>query len=445
MSATVNYNFPVYGRHSLAPVHHTFTGDLGRLLDSLNEQYSFVLHQGAYRAYHHPTSQFIDINSVKTRHKEDVSDGDKVHEITKIWFSSPKYRRHYNTMVFRPYGVIHYHNPEVFNTWFGWGMEPARTINESDVERCVQPWLDHIKSVFCSNNEEQYNYFVKWLAHMFQYPEQKPGVAIIVQTGQGYGKGLFMTMLEQIVGYAYTARITETSQVAGGFSGHMRDKLLVNLDEATWGGDKRAQGRLKAVITERRLMIEAKHSNPEEINHYARFLITTNSSYPVPVEVGDRRYFVPDTSMVQPREEHFKTLIDINNDPEALAVIFKYFLSVDLKGFNIARFPTSEQRKRLQQESVSQNDMFPAFLLAAYDQDPYAAGIIDGAITGAVLYEHFLSWKKTSPFKDYNTSIRVFGNALKKMGVVSRHTRAGTVYDLSLSALEETLRKLLLI
>ena len=407
---TSKMNVPYVHHQVLTPVHHGQTGVLGSELDRLNARYSFVMLNGVHTAYDHKRCKFCDVTSVKNKHKRKIVDRltGKEYQLTDVWMSDDRHRREFDDVDFVPYATLDHRDPDLFNLWHGWSILPADTTTEQQHADYVAPWLTHIRDVFCSGHEDQYHYFVHWLAHMFQKPQHKPGVAIIIQSGQGFGKGLLTTMLQKIVGHDYTARISDSNQVAGGFSGHMKNKILINLDEATWGGDKKSQGRLKAIITETRLTIEAKHSNAEEVDHYARFLITTNSNYPVPIEVGDRRYFVPDVSNKKPSESHFDTLIDINNNDEALSHLFAYFLNLDISRFSVTRFPHSDKRKLLQQESIAHNDVYTAYIQACHGGEHYATSLVEANIQSSDLYEMFLEWKKRTTFRNVTTTIRSF-------------------------------------
>jgi len=53
----------------------------------------------------------------------------------------------------------------------------------------VDPWLNHIKYVFCDGNQEHYEFSMSWLAHMLQKPDEKCPVSIVIRsTREGTGK-----------------------------------------------------------------------------------------------------------------------------------------------------------------------------------------------------------------------------------------------------------------
>lgn len=51
-----------------------------------------------------------------------------------------------------------------------------------------------------SNHDEQVcNFILDWIAHMFQYPEIKIGLVIVLVEKQGIGKGTLILMLTSLL------------------------------------------------------------------------------------------------------------------------------------------------------------------------------------------------------------------------------------------------------
>jgi hypothetical protein len=67
-------------------------------------------------------------------------------------------------------------------------------------------------------------------------------------------------------------------------------------DELIWGGDKKAEGVLKAYVTEERMPVERKGYDVEMRKNYGRLLVATNGRWAVPAGPGERRWFVLDVS-----------------------------------------------------------------------------------------------------------------------------------------------------
>ena len=66
---------------------------------------------------------------------------------------------------------------------------------------------------------------------------------------QGTGKGIFCTQFGRLFGQHFV-HVERSSHLTGHFNSHLKDKLIVYADEAFWAGDKKAEGVLKAMITE---------------------------------------------------------------------------------------------------------------------------------------------------------------------------------------------------
>ena len=74
---------------------------------------------------------------------------------------------------------------------------------------------------------------------------------------KGTGKGMVGQMLMRIF-RNHSLHITNSKHLVGNFNAHLVDALFLFLDEAFWAGDKQGEGTLKALITERTIMIEPK-------------------------------------------------------------------------------------------------------------------------------------------------------------------------------------------
>ena len=90
----------------------------------------------------------------------------------------------------------------VYNLWIPFAMEKVNDWEEKDISIL----LNHIK-ILCNHEETSYDYFIKWLAQMVQYPAVKTTL-IVFQSAEGCGKGRLFTLIEQIIG---SGKYLETS------------------------------------------------------------------------------------------------------------------------------------------------------------------------------------------------------------------------------------------
>jgi hypothetical protein len=83
-----------------------------------------------------------------------------------------------------------------FNLWRPFAMELV-TEYEPKPDKCKQI-LQHIK-ILCGKDEGVYDYFVKWIAQMIQYPAVKSICPVLISK-QGAGKGSLMKLLSSMLG-----------------------------------------------------------------------------------------------------------------------------------------------------------------------------------------------------------------------------------------------------
>jgi len=157
-------------------------------------------------------------------------------------------------------------------------------------------WLEFVKEVICNNNKEYFDYLMDFLSDLFQNPNSSTSIVPVIISKQGAGKGLFIQMLQNILGKKYSTRVDSLENILGQFNEIIENKLFINLDEATFGRSKKEQGRLKSLTGNSNITINGKNRPAYNIDFSARFVVTSNDMTPVGVEEGDRRFFVLEAS-----------------------------------------------------------------------------------------------------------------------------------------------------
>ena len=180
-------------------------------------------------------------------------------------------------------------NPDIFNLWNGFNI--SKEVADGYDPKLAQPILDHIKELWCKGNEEHYNYVLNLFAHYIQKPHIKTGVLLALKSKQGGGKGIILEKLGQIIGDDHYCQNSNAKFLFGDFNGQLEGKILINLDEAFWGGDKALEGVVKNKITERRQTINKKNKENYVIDDYANYIITTNNDWFAGTSEDDRRHY----------------------------------------------------------------------------------------------------------------------------------------------------------
>jgi hypothetical protein len=250
--------------------------------------------------------------------------------VSKLWITSTE-RRQYNGIEFAPDGNV----PDGYlNIWQGFSVEPNPNTS------CTL-FLDHMRWVICSGEDEIYKWVMAWLAQMIQNPGDKPGTAIVLRGGQGVGK----TIVGKIIGHLFAEHhviVSRSSHITGRFNKHLNQCLLLQAEEAFWAGSKDAEGTLKDLITGETQLLEGKGVDAIPVRNVLRLLVTTNNEWAVPAGIQDRRFAVFDVSQARQQETaYFKAMINEmeNGGYEAL---LHHLQNLNIKDVNLRQPPKTE-------------------------------------------------------------------------------------------------------
>ncbi|MGD9508350.1 MAG: DUF5906 domain-containing protein [Geminicoccaceae bacterium] len=215
--------------------------------------------------------------------------------------------------------------PDVYNLWRGFGILPAAG-SWSTIEA-------HLRSVVCSDNSEHYSWLIGWLAYCVQHPGQQAEVAVVLRGLKGVGKGMVGQLLMRIF-RDHSLHITHSKHLLGHFNAHLVDALFLFLDEAYWGGNKEGEGVLKALITERTLMIEPKGVDSFPMPNRLKILMSSNNDWVVPATADERRYFVLDVPETKKGDKAYFTAVALAIDGDELPALLDHLLKLDLSEFD---------------------------------------------------------------------------------------------------------------
>ena len=217
----------------------------------------------------------------------------------------------------------------------------ARVRRRAQGRRLATRSKAHLWSVICSGNEEHYRWLIGWLAYCVQNPGKQAEVAVVLRGLKGTGKGMVGQMLMRIF-RNHSLHITNSKHLVGNFNAHLVDALFLFLDEAFWAGDKQGEGTLKALITERTIMIEPKGVDAFQMPNRLKILMASNNDWVVPASADERRYFVLDVSDERKGDiAYFKALAAAIEGDE-LAALLDDLLEMDLSDFDHRNPPHTE-------------------------------------------------------------------------------------------------------
>jgi hypothetical protein len=263
-------------------------------------------------------------------------------------------RRTYAGIVFDP---SNRNPPNTYNTWRGLAVPPRK--GEC---RLIK---NHIRYVWCSGNDDQCVYVIKWMALMVQRPWVKPEVALVLPSVEGTGKNIIIIgVLAPIFGeHAFIT--AQKEQVAGRFNGHLYDKVLVVPNKALFAGDPAAVAAVKALVTDTTIGYESKGKPAFSAANYAHVIIPTNNDWAVNAGPDARRWMVCDVSEARKGDLAYFANLAAEIENGGVAAFLHWLLGVDLTGFNPRAFPISKALAAQRAQTMERTDPVGAFLMQA--------------------------------------------------------------------------------
>lgn len=274
-------------------------------LEKINQDYSFVTFGNTVRVMHkNKRGDLLFLTKADFKSKfenQRIAFGKTTRSVADMWLEWPE-RRTYEGVFFEPKGNNidkDESNSEFFNLWegFRYNQKPGKW----------NLFRDHIEKNIA---REHIQWILKWMARIVQEPGgQRPGTTLVLRGKQGTGKGIFANNFGRLFGNHYTT-VSSMEHVTGRFNKDLAHTVLLYVDEATWGGDKKSAGALKNLITEPRRRIEAKGVDAFYVDNHLNLIISSNNEWIVPAGPMERRFLVLDVSeeFIQ-NKAYFKAIV----------------------------------------------------------------------------------------------------------------------------------------
>jgi phage/plasmid-associated DNA primase len=180
------------------------------------------------------------------------------------------------------------------------------------------------------------------MARLIQDPGGKrPGTALVLRGKQGTGKGFFVNTFGKVFGNHFI-QITNQTQLTGKFNNHLKDKLLVFVDEGFWAGDKSAEGVLKGLITEDRIIVEPKGKDAFSVRNHINIIMASNNDWIVPAGLEERRFMVTDVSDHRIQDKKYFRSIQIQMNSGGLEAMFHDLKNLDITTIDLRTIPRTE-------------------------------------------------------------------------------------------------------
>ena len=248
--------------------------------------------------------------------------------IANAWIKHPK-RRGYEGLILAPNNDV----PGYYNLWRGFAVQPK----PGNWDRMKH----HIKKVLCRGDKEAYDYLLNWLAFGVQNPNKAAEVAVVMRGARGTGKGILARTYGQLFGQHFV-HISTAKHLTGHFNAHLRDCIVLFVDEALWAGDKPGEGELKRLVTEPTLRIEPKGRDSTETPNMLHILMASNSEWVVPAGIDERRFFMLDVDDSKKQNHAYFSKLQQELDDGGLEAMLYDLQKRDLSTFDIRKVPNTQ-------------------------------------------------------------------------------------------------------
>ena len=222
--------------------------------------------------------------------------------IVELWLENPK-RLQYSDLIFNPNPLDSNDAPppRCMNLFGGFAYEPTERYDDEKMKHLrnneLKTFIDHVYNILANGDVPAGLYFMMWLAATLVTPWRKLRTAIILRGDEGIGKGTLMGVVINCVGEQYVGRPQSIEDATGGFNwAHTSGKVVMFLDEATFGGDARTTGKLKKLITEEYVFGQQKYKEVRPLSNYMSVIMASNEEHVVAASANSRRYMVMDCS-----------------------------------------------------------------------------------------------------------------------------------------------------
>jgi len=283
--------------------------------------------------YLHSRKGIVDEYAKFSFEIQDEKDKKKLINPFNIW-NNNKLRRDVIGLKFDPCNI---NNEKYYNIFKGF---PYKLTNDIDDNK-IKPFIDHIKNIWANGKDSCSEYILNWFSHIFQKPNLKTKSCIVATGSQGNGKSIIVDKVGKLLGKKLFLSTASSDNIIGQFNEISAGKLLINMNEAIWGGNKKEQGKLKELITDQMRGFSNKNVKSYLLEDYSNIIVTSNERNPVPVEKTNRRFYIIEMKMERLNKTKAQSIVNVDDQ-----ILYNYFMNRDISNFN----PEEFEHTKLEQE-----------------------------------------------------------------------------------------------
>lgn len=177
------------------------------------------------------------------------------------------------------------------------------------------PTIEGIILHMLGDDRKVYDHFINWFACIFQR-KHKPLTAWVAHGIEGTGKGYFNSKIVRPLLHPSNHVAVTAGNIEENFNDWLEGKSFIFVDEVDINDFKekgRVTAKLRAYITERKIMLRKMYSRPTEHDNWTAWFFGSNKRRPVHIPPSDRRYNVgifQKKKLPIPNDEQVKAELD---------------------------------------------------------------------------------------------------------------------------------------
>jgi hypothetical protein len=319
----------------------------------------------------------------------------------------------------------------VYNTWKPFAMEYITEYEPQDISII----LEHI-NILCGRDPAVYEYFIKWIGQMIQYPDVKTICPCLISE-EGAGKGTLLIMITKMLGESkYFETTTPSNSIWGTYTAKkFSDGFFVHLSELSKKDSGNVVERINGLITDVNLDVNIKMVPQFSIKSYHRFIIATNKNDPIKTHKGDRRHLIIRSSdELVGNKQYFNDMYKLLDDVNVIKSCFEYFKALpDLDKFHMIPMPKTEHQEALKELAVSVPEQYLEHLV----RSNLTSSVVSKSC--GELYTDFNTWALANGHRYETTSLKlgVQFKLLRINGIETVKGRTGNSKQFNIQILKE--------
>lgn len=334
----------------------------------------------------------------------------------------------YNKITFAPHGPggESKTDPRDFNSWNGFR---AKLISADKVDHAlIGPILNHLRKVWCNDEEAIFKYILSWFHVIFTNPSLKTKVALVLQSAEKQvGKGILLNnfIIPYVFGPSYSMTVSGLDTTVSRFNDIMMNKLLVNCDElSTLEGSYHATfDGLKKIITDTSIKIEIKGGRSFIYPDYSNYIMFTNNDFTLKVEKGCARYFMGKCSPIYKGDFAYFNKLSALMTQDAADHFFSYVYHME-DVVEVRNIPMTQMKMDLILAGAPSSQRF---LINLKDQREMEEVMSDEWVDASDLFARYKFWCEVS--KERPMTQTAFGRTITT--VIDKKKNSRIMYNLS--------------